>query len=137
VEQVFRCNTRYAWVLVQMAAASPADFAAIHEKQDQLKITPLRAWGKPYKPSTNVPVDPRVDLTAAPFDQVRLITGAVFFNRLAKLLSESPPYPADTRMIEALKKLGVEPGKPLDTSKLDPAVLKGINEAPPKSISSL
>jgi len=58
------------------------------------------------------------------------MTGAVFFNRLAKLLSENPPYPADSRMIEALKKLGVEPGKPLDASKLDPAVLKGINEAP-------
>jgi len=130
VEQVFRCNTRYAWVLVQMAAASPADFPAIHEKQDQLKITPLTAWGKPYTPPTNVPIDPKVDLTATPFDQVRLMTGAVFFDRLARLLVENPPYAADGRMIEALKKLGVEPGKPFDVTKLNPAILKGINEAP-------
>ena len=33
-------------------------------------------------------------------------------------------------MIEALKKLGVEPGKPFDPTKLDPAILKGINQAP-------
>jgi hypothetical protein len=130
VDQVFRCTTRYAWVLVQMAAASPADFAAVHVKQDQLKITPLSAWGRPYTPPTKVAVDPNVDLTATPFDQVRLMTGAVFFNRLAKLLAEDPPYPADDKMIERLKHLGVEPGKPFDPMKLDPAVLDGINQAP-------
>jgi len=130
VDAVFRCNTRYAWVLVQMSAASPADFPAIHAKQDQLKITPLSAWGKPYISPSNVPVNPNVDLTATPFDQVRLMTGATFFARLAKLLPENPPYPADDKMIERLKRLGVEPGKPFDPTKLDPGTLKGINEAP-------
>jgi hypothetical protein len=130
VDQVFRCTTRYAWVLVQMAAASPADFPAVHLKQDQLKITPLNSWGKPYTPPTNVSVNPNVDLTATPFDQVRLMTGAVFFGRLAKLLAENPPYPADDKMIERLKRLGVEAGKPFDPTKLDPAILNGINEAP-------
>jgi hypothetical protein len=33
-------------------------------------------------------------------------------------------------VIEGLKKLGVEAGKPFDPTKLDTAVLKGINEAP-------
>ena len=64
VDQVFRCTTRYAWVVIQMAAASPADFPAVHAKQDQLKITPLSAWGKPYTAQADVPVDPNVDLTA-------------------------------------------------------------------------
>jgi hypothetical protein len=130
IDQVFKCTTRYAWVLVQMAAASPADYPAIHVKQDQLKITPLSAWGKTYTPPTNVPVDPTVDLTATPFDQVRLMTGATFFGRLAKLLAEDPPYPGDSRMIEALKKLGVAPGKGFDPTKLDPVILEGINQAP-------
>jgi hypothetical protein len=130
VDQVFKCTTRYAWVLVQMSAASPADFPAIHVKQDQLKITPLSAWGTNYTPPTNVPVDPNVDLTATPFTQVQLMTGEVFFNRLAKVLAENPPYPADSRMVEVLKKLGVEAGKPFDPTNLDPAVLKGINQVP-------
>lgn len=130
IDQVFRSSTRYAWVLVQMAAASPADFPAIHLKQDQLKVTPLSFWGKPYTPPSNVPVDPNVDLTATPFDQVRLMTGAQFFAHLAGALQDNPPYPGDKRMIEALKKLGVEAGKPFDLSKLDPAILAGINKAP-------
>ena len=33
-------------------------------------------------------------------------------------------------MIGRLKKLGVEPGKPFNPTKLDPDVLKGINKAP-------
>jgi hypothetical protein len=130
VDQVFKCTTRYAWVLVQMAAASPADFPAIHEKQDQLKITPLSVWGTNYTPPASAPINPNVDLTGTPFDQVKLMTGEVFFNRLAKVLAANPPYPADTRMIELLKKLGVEPGKLFDASRLDPAILKGVNLAP-------
>jgi hypothetical protein len=130
IDQVFKCTTRYAWVLVQMSAASPTDFPAIHVKQDQLKITPLSAWGTNYTPPATVPVDPNVDLTATPFTQVQLMTGAVFFDRLAKAMVENPPNPADSRMIEVLKKLGVEAGKPFDASKLDPGVLQGINAVP-------
>jgi hypothetical protein len=51
VDQVFKCDTRYAFVLVQMSAGSPADFPAINKQQDQLKITPLGAWGTNYTPT--------------------------------------------------------------------------------------
>ena len=47
IKETFRSSTRYAWVLVQIAAASDKDFPTIHALQDKLKITPLRAWGKP------------------------------------------------------------------------------------------
>jgi hypothetical protein len=130
VDATFHCSTRYAWVLVQMSAASPADFPAIHAKQDLLKITPLSAWGTNYTPPTNVPVNPNVDLTATPFDQVKLMTGANFFARLAQALKDNPPYPADTKMVERLKNIGIEPGKDFAPSKLGPSELKGINKVP-------
>ncbi len=130
MKQVARSSTRYAWVLVEMAANGPQDFPKINGLQDQLKITPLSAWGKPYTPPDNVPVDPTVDNTALPYDQLRLMTGEMFFKKLALLLKDNPPYPDDSKMIERLKKLGIEPGKEFDPSKLDPAVRKGINKAP-------
>lgn len=130
VDRAFKCTTRYAWVLVQMSAESPADFPPIHAKQDQLRITPLSAWGTNYTPPANVPVNPDVDLTATPFEQVKLMTGEVFFNRLAKVLADNPPYFADTRMIKLLMKFGVEPGKSFDATELDPGSLKGINLVP-------
>ncbi len=130
VKAVFRCPTRYAWVLVQISAGGPQDYPAIHELQDQIQATPLSSWGKPYTPPGNVPVDPTADLTATPYDQVRLMTGEMFFKRLAALLKENPPYPGDTKALEKLKKIGIEPGKDFDASKLDAATLKGINKAP-------
>ena len=131
VKATFRCSTRYAWILVQIFAASPQDFQEIHDLQDQLAVTPLSAWGKPYMPPGNVPIDPNVDTSAAPYDQVRLMTGEMFFKRLAKLLKDNPPYPDDSKMIGKLKKLGVEAGKGFHPGKIDPAVLEGINQAPP------
>jgi hypothetical protein len=130
IKKVLQSSTRYAWVLSEMAANGPQDFPKIHALQDLLKITPLSSWGKPYTPPSNVPVDPTVDKTATPYDQVRLMTGEMFFKILAMLLKDNPPYPADTKMIGRLKRLGVEPGKEFDLSKLDPAVRKGINKAP-------
>ncbi len=45
VTETFRSTTRYAWIPVQMSAGSPKDYPEIHALQDQLKITPLHAWG--------------------------------------------------------------------------------------------
>ena len=95
ITETFRSSTRYAWVLIQMSASSPKDYPEIHALQDQVSITPLSAWGKPYTPPATVPVNPNVDLTATPFDQVRLMTGATFFARLAKALADNPPYAKD------------------------------------------
>src|SRR5262249_10565761 len=130
VKNVYRCSTRFAWLLVQMSATGPQDFPEINALQDQLHLTPLSAWGKPYTPPNDVPIDPTVDLTAMPYDQVRLMTGEMFLKRLAVLLKINPPYPADTSILAKLKKIGVEPGKEFDTSKLDPAIIKGLNRAP-------
>lgn len=132
LKNVYRCATRYGWVLVQMAAAGPQDFPAVHKLQAQLKLTPLSVWGKPYSPPDNVAVDPTVDLTLTPFDAVRLMTGEMFFARLAQLLVDNPPYPADSPMLSKLKRLGVEPGKPFNRSTVDPAIIRGVNRVPPQ-----
>jgi hypothetical protein len=98
--------------------------------QDQLKVIPLSAWGKPYTPPDNVAVDPNVDTTSTPFDQVRLMFAGTFFSRLAHAMKDNPPYPADSPMVEKLKKIGVEAGKDFDINKVDPNVAKGLNRAP-------
>src|SRR5215472_13659117 len=114
VAQTFRCTTRYAWVLIQMACASPAEYPEIHALQDQLNATPLSSWGKPYTAPRNPPVDLTVDCTATPLDQVSWMDGPTFFKHLADALKDNPPYPADKDMVEKLKRLGIEPGKDFD-----------------------
>jgi len=46
------------------------------------------------------------------------------------LMKENPPYAADKDMHEKLKKIGIERDKDFDPNKIDPAIRKGIDEAP-------
>src|SRR5271165_4333784 len=47
VEQVFHSPTRCVWVNGQMQADGPRDYNVVNALQDQYKLTPLNAWGKP------------------------------------------------------------------------------------------
>ena len=128
-KQTFRSPTRYAWLLGQTQVNGPDDFATVNALQAQYKLTPLSAWGKPYTPPDNVPVDPKVDLKVIPPDQVARMDAGTFFNRLAIAMKDNPPYADDKPALEKLKKLGIEPGKPFDIAKVDPKVAAGLAKA--------
>ena len=132
VDQTYRCSTRYAWILVQMAAAGPQDFDELHAMQDELRVTPLSAWGTPYQPPQDVAVDLSVDTGTTPFDQVRLMDGPAFFARLASALKDNPPYASDTTAIKRLEQIGLIPGEDLDVDRMDAAVAKGLTRAAKK-----
>ena len=42
-----------------------------------------------------------------------------FFGRLARLMKDNPPAPADAPMVEKLRSVGIEPGKDFDIAKVD------------------
>jgi hypothetical protein len=129
IEATYRCDTRYAWVLVQIAAADARDFPEVHALQDGLKITPLSAWETGYTPPAQVPVDPAVDTSATPFDQVRLMDGPAFFQHLAAAMKDNPPRPADRPMLRRLARIGLDPRQDFDADRVDPATAKGLSRA--------
>ncbi len=49
--------------------------------------------------------------------------------RLADLLSKYPPHANDYPILFRLRAVGIEPGKPFDAAKLDPATISIINKA--------
>jgi hypothetical protein len=129
IKETYRSSTRYAWILGQTTANGPDDFAAVNAIQAQYKLTPLSAWGKPYTPPTDVPVDPNVNVKVTPYDQVFQMDAGTFFNRLAMVMKENPPYAEDGPALEKLKKIGVEPGQPFDITKIDSAIAEALNRA--------
>jgi hypothetical protein len=131
-EATYRCDTRYAWILVQIAAADSADFPEVHALQDELTITSLSVWGTGYTPPAQVPVDPAVDITATPFDQVRLMDGPAFFQHLSAVLKDNPPRPADRPMLRKLARIGLDPWQDFDADRVDPATAKGLTRAAKK-----
>jgi hypothetical protein len=126
----YKSPTAIVWILGRIyCTGTPEDYEAVHAVQGQVSVVPLSAYGKSYTPPPGV-VDPKVDMKTAVRDQVNALDGVAYFTLLAQLMKTNPPAAADAPMVAKLAKIGVVPGNDFDASKLDPAVVDGINAAP-------
>ncbi|MEW6659250.1 MAG: DUF1254 domain-containing protein [Thermodesulfobacteriota bacterium] len=121
--------TNLVWIIGRTQCNGKADYAAVNAIQRQYSLTPLSFLGKPYTPPGFGPVDPSVDVNTPPVTQVAKMDAATFFNRLALLLQDNPPAPADAPMVRKLAGLGIVPGQPFDPAAVDPAVMQGLEKA--------
>jgi len=118
------------WVLGRIySSGTPQDYKAVHALQDQVSVVPLSAYGQSYTPVAGK-VDPSIDMKTPVRDQVNALDGQAFFKLFAELLKANPPSAEDAPLVEKLAKIGIVPGQDFDSSKLDPAVAKGIAAAP-------
>ena len=62
--------------------------------------------------------------------QVDTMKGGDYFTYAAELLKLQPPHLTDEPIIAQMKRIGIEVGKSLDMSKLDPVVRKALDDAP-------
>jgi hypothetical protein len=127
VEEI-RSPTNMVWVIGRTYCAGPSDYEAVHKIQAQYKLTPLSSWGQPYAPPENVDVDPNVDPKTAPVDQLDDLRVTDFFHRLAMLMKDNPPPPADRAVVRQLAKIGIAPGEPFDPTVLTPTTAKALKE---------
>jgi hypothetical protein len=129
VKQTFRSPTRFVWVNGQMQADGPKDYDVVNALQKQYKLTPLSAWGLTGSLPSEPPVPADVGAKGSPLAQVQKMDAGAYFGRLARLMKNNPPFPADAAMIEKLKAVGIEPGKDFDIGKLDPGTAEGVRRA--------
>lgn len=121
--------TPYVWIIGRTKTDGPADYAAVHEVQKGYKITPLSGWGKPPVAVTQT-IDPNVDVKTPPKQQVDTMAGDKFFAYAAELTKIHPPHITDQPIIARMARIGLEPGKRFDISKVDATVRKAVEEAP-------
>lgn len=122
--------TAMVWILGRTyCTGTPEDYKAVHALQDQYKLVPLSAYGKPYTPPPGK-IDPSIDTKTAVREQVNRLSATEYFKLLAALMKDNPPAKADAPMVAELKRLGIEPGKDFDPAKLDPAVAKALDGVP-------
>lgn len=62
--------------------------------------------------------------------QVDTMDAGKYFAYAAELLKVEPPHLTDQPILAEMKKIGIEPGKSFDMSKLDPTVQKALESAP-------
>ncbi len=121
--------TPYVWIIGRTKTDGPPDYDAVHKIQAGYKITPLSRWGKPAQPA-EAKIDPAVDMTTPPKNQVDTMPAGKFFAYAAELLKVNPPHVTDQPIIARLRRLGLEPGKNFDPDKAEPAVRKALVSAP-------
>jgi len=105
-----RSSTRCLWIVGRIACTGPSDYENVWILQDQLKLTPLSAWGTNYVPPANVPVDPNVNTKVSPLNQLLALDAANYFNYVCQLMVENPPYEADAPLLAKMAKIGIKPG---------------------------
>ena len=121
--------TPYVWIIGRTKTDGPADYDAVHKIQAGYKITPLSRWGKTPERVT-VKMDPTVDMKTPPMKQTDTMPSGAYFTYAAELLKLQPPHLTDEPIIAQMKRIGIEPGKSFDISRLDPAVRRGMEAAP-------
>ena len=121
--------TPYVWIIGRTKTDGPPDYDAVHKIQAGYKITPLSELGKPPKP-VEIKIDPSVDMKTPPKTQVDTLSGDKYFTYAAELLKLHPPHLTDQPIIARMKRIGIEPGKSFDMSKVDPVMKKALEDAP-------
>src|SRR5262249_35445175 len=129
--------TNMVWILGRTyCTGTPEDYKAVHAIQDQYKLVPLSAYGKPYTAPAGS-VDPAVDMKTPVRDQVDRLSAADYFNLMAQLLKSNPPAKAEGPMGAKLRRLGIVPGQEFDLAKAEPAVRQGLDGAPKAGVEKI
>jgi hypothetical protein len=105
-----KSSTRWVWIVGRIACSGPSDYENVWPLQDQLKLTPLSAWGTNYVPPANVPVDSSVNTKVSPLNQLLAMDVSTYFNYVCQLMVDNPPYEADAPLMANLAKIGIKPG---------------------------
>jgi hypothetical protein len=132
--------TRYMVILGRTYALdTPEDLAAVHALQAEYQVRPLSAWGKPYTfAAPPVDPDPGFSMTDQPQAAILALGVDGYFNLLARLMgSSAPAAPEDGPMLARMARLGIVPGKPFDSSKLDPAVRAALQDVPQAALQRM
>jgi hypothetical protein len=102
--------TRWAWIVGRFACSGSADYATVNKFQDELKLTPLSAWGTDYKPPVDVPVDPNVNIKQSPLDQLLAMDAPTYIDYFCQMMVDNPPYAADAPFLEKAAGIGIKTG---------------------------
>jgi len=115
----YKAPTNIVWLLGRIyCTGTPEDYAAVHKLQDEIKLSPLSAYGTAYTPPAGK-VDATIDMKTAVRDQVNRMNARAYFSLLAELMKSNPPAEADRLEIARFARIGLVPGRDFDESKLN------------------
>jgi len=128
--------TPFIWIIGRTQTDGPDDYMNVHKVQDGYRVTPLSQWGSKTKP-VSFKSDATVDMKTDPLAQVTGMSAAQFFAYGADLMTKHTPHAADWSQLQRMKRIGLEPGKPFDLAKAQPAVRAGLERVPTDALKAM
>ena len=121
--------TRNVWLDVRIQTSGARDLTAIRKLQRGIRVVPLSVYTGDASAASVAPRSMPADAAASgsPAEQVAALDAKGFFDRVAQLLPDNPPSPADPHALKFLADLGVQPDEPanLPSSATD-AIAAGL-----------
>jgi hypothetical protein len=109
--------TPYVWIIGRTQTNGVQDYPAVHKVQDGYRITYLADWGKTPR-RVEQRIDPTVDTRTEPLRQVNEMPAAEYFRYAAELMKRNPPHITDWSIVARMRRIGLEPGKSFDASRI-------------------
>lgn len=123
--------TPYVWIIGRIKTDGPADYGAVHQIQDGLKVTALSAWNQeqPAKLPKQA-INQKIDMKTPPKEQIEAMNAGDFFGYAAELMKLHPPHLTDEPMMALLKRIGFERGKSFDLANARSEIKQGLESVP-------
>jgi hypothetical protein len=128
--------TPYVWMIGRTQTNGPADYEAVRKVQDGYTITPLARLGQADQP-VPAEVDPSVDMTTAPLEQVNALSAADYFAYAAELLQLHPPHLTDWSVLARVNRIGLQRGQRFDWDALAPGVQQALEGVPAAALAAM
>jgi hypothetical protein len=120
--------TAIGWIIGRTQTNGKADYDVVHKFQNGLIVTPLSRWGKSYVPPAGR-IHADWDMKTPPVDQVEKLSPAAYFSLFTELTRLNPPHANDYPILDQLRRIGIEPGKPFAFDKASPEVQRALSDA--------
>jgi hypothetical protein len=117
--------TPFVWIIGRTQTNGVKDYDAVHKVQDGYKITLLADWGETPR-KVEQKIDTSVDTKTEPLRLVNEMPAVEYFRYGAELMKKNKPHFTDWSIIERMKRIGFEPSKGFDASRVSAdALAKG------------
>ena len=113
--------TAIGWIIGRTQTNGKADYGAVHKFQAGTCSTPLSQLGKPYRPPAGR-INPDWDMKTPPVNQVERLSPAAYFSLFAELAALNPPHANDYPILHQMRRIGIEPGKPIAFNSASPEI---------------
>lgn len=109
--------TPFVWIIGRTQTNGVKDYDSVHKIQEGYKITLLEDWEKTPR-KIEQKIDPSVDTKTEPLRLINQMPAVEYFNYGLEIMKLNPPHLTDWSILARMKRIGLEPGKSINSDKV-------------------